>query len=239
MEIIPAIDIISGQCVRLIKGSFKSKKIYSPNPLKIAQFFEKTGLKRLHLIDLEGAKVGKIKNWKTIKKIAKNTNLLIEFGGGVRREKDIKKLFKLGVDRVIVSSTALKEPQKFKKIFKKFGREKIIVAADVKRNKVCYRGWQAETEKDINSFLKNLTKLGVKTTIVTDIERDGTLKGPNFTLYQRLVSKIPKLKIIASGGIRNKKDLKKLSQTGVAGAILGRAIYENKLSLGDLKSFSQ
>lgn len=237
MEVIPALDIIEGKCVRLTKGDFKAKKVYKSDPLKIARLFEKAGFRKLHLVDLEGAKAGKIKNWKTIKEIIKNTDLFIEFGGGIREEKDIKKLLNLGIERVIIGSTALKESKKFENILKKFGKDKIIVAADVKENKVCYRGWQIETEKDLNSFLKDLIQLGVKTVICTDIERDGTLLGPNFSLYKTLVKKFPDLDIIASGGIRNIADLKKLSQIGIAGAIIGKAIYEKKILLKDLKMF--
>ena len=156
MEVIPAIDIISGKCVRLIRGNFKSKKVYSANPLKIAQNFQKVGIKRLHLIDLEGAKEGKIKNWKTIEKIAKNTDLLIEFGGGIRDEKDIKKLLNLEIDRVIIGSIALKEPPKLKNFLRKFGKEKIVIAVDIKKNEVYCRGWQAKSRVDIDSFIKRL-----------------------------------------------------------------------------------
>ena len=188
MELIPAIDIISGKCVRLTKGDFKSKKIYSSNPLKIAQLFQKAGIKRLHLIDLEGAKEGKIKNWETVKEITLNTNLLIEFGGGIKDEKDIKKLLGLGVDKVILGSLALKDPEKFKKIVKKF-KDKIIVAVDILGKNIYYRGWQKKATINIGSFLKNLIQVKVKTVICTDIERDGTLKGPNFSLYKNLVQK--------------------------------------------------
>jgi len=238
MEVIPAIDIISGKCVRLTKGNFKTKKVYSSNPLKIAQIFQKVGIKRLHLIDLEGAKEGKIKNWKTIEKIAENTNLKIEFGGGIRDEKDIKKLFDLGIDKVILGSITLEKPEKFKRIAQKF-QNKIIVAVDILGKKICYRGWQKEAKKELSSFLEDLAKLGTKTIICTDIERDGTLKGPNFSLYKKLVSNFPKLEIIASGGVRNIQDLKKLSKIGVNGAVVGMAIYENKISLDNLKVMTQ
>jgi len=236
MKIIPAIDIISGKCVRLTKGNYRLKKVYSSNPLKTALLFQKAGFKRLHLIDLEGAREGKIKNWGTIKKITENTNLLIEFGGGIREEKDIKRLFDLGIDRIIIGSIALKEPQKFENIFKKFEKEKVIVAVDTKRNKVCYKGWQAKTTKDISSFLRDLIKLRVKTIICTDIKRDGTLRGPNLSLYKKIISNFPAFKLIASGGIRNINDLKKLLKIGVAGAIVGKAIYEKKISLDNLKT---
>jgi len=235
MELIPAIDIISGECVRLTRGNYELKKVYSGNSLKIARLFEKAGLKKLHLVDLEGARGGKIKNWKTIEEIAKNTNLKIEFGGGVREEGDIKRLLKLGIDRIILGSIVIKEPQKFKNIFKKFGPRKIVVAADIKGNRVYLQGWQEKTKKDTNSFLKNLIKSGVKTIICTDIDRDGTLRGPNFSLYKKLIREFPNLRIIASGGIKNIEDLRKLSKVGVAGAIIGKAIYEKKIKLRDLK----
>jgi len=233
MEIIPAIDIIKGKCVRLIKGEFNSKKTYNLDLLRIAKSFQKMGLKRLHLVDLDGAKEGKIKNWQTIKKITQNTNLLIEFGGGVREEKDIEKLLNLGVDRIILGSLVLKEPENFKKILKKY-KERIIVAVDVKRDKIYYKAWQEKVKKELSSFLEDLIKLGVKTVICTDIERDGTLKGPNVSLYKKLVKTFPKLEIIASGGIRDGKDLEKLSKIGVAGVIIGKAIYEKKILLTDL-----
>lgn len=235
MEIIPAIDIIRGKCVRLIKGNFFSEKIYSSNPLKIAKSFQKIGIRKLHLIDLDGAKSGKIKNWPIIKKIAKDTNLSIEFGGGIRTEKDIKKLLNLGIDRIIIGSLVIKEPKIFKKILKKFG-EKIIVGVDVKNNEIHYRGWQERSKKNLYIFLKNLVKLGVKTIICTDICRDGMLKGPNLSLYKKLIKNFPKLKIIASGGIRDEKDIGRLFTIGVAGVIIGKAIYEKKISLDDLKS---
>ena len=239
MEIIPAIDIIGGKCVRLVRGDFKLKKVYSSNPLKIAQLFQKAGLRKLHLIDLEGAKAGKIKNWKTIEKIAKNTNLSLQVGGGFRKEKDIKQLLDLGFHQVTLGTIAVRQPEKSKKFLKKFGKEKIVVDVGVKNGEIYFRGWQERTKKDIDSFLKDLIKLGVKTIICTDIERDGTLKGPNFSFYKKLISKFPKLEIIASGGIRNIRDLKKLFKTGLSGAIIGKAIYENKISLDDLKSMTE
>lgn len=235
MEVIPAIDIIEGKCVRLTKGNFKSKKVYSANPLKIAHFFQKAGLKRLHLIDLEGAREGKIKNWETIEKIAKNTNLSIEFGGGIKGERGIKKLLDFGIKKVILGSLVLEKPTKCEKIFKRFPN-KIIVTVDILGKKICYRGWQKKTQKELISFLEDLIKLRIKTIICTDIERDGTLKGPNLILYKKLVSKFPNLEIIASGGVRNIQDLKKLFKIGVAGAIVGKAIYEKRISLKDLKS---
>lgn len=235
MYIIPAIDIISGKCVRLTKGNYRLKKIYSSDPLKIAKLFEEAGFKKLHLIDLEGAKEGKIKNWGIIEKIAKDTKFLIEFGGGIRNQKDVEKLLDIGIDRVILGSMVFKKPVEFKKIFKKFGPKKIVISLDIRKEKICYHGWQKEARKNIDSFLKNLIKLGIKIIICTDIERDGTLKGPNFHLYEKLIKNFSELELIASGGIKDKEDLSKLSKIGVRGAIIGKAIYEGKIKISQLK----
>lgn len=235
MEINPAIDIIKGKCVRLVRGKFGSEKIYSSDPLKIAQTFQRAGLKRLHLIDLEGAEKGKIKNWETIKKIAQNTHLLIEFGGGIRSEGDIKKLLDIGINKVILGSLVLREPEKFKKFLRKF-KGRIIVGVDVKRGGIYYHGWQKKSKKGLNSFLKDLADLKVKTIICTDIERDGALKGPNLSLYKKLLKKFPNFEIVAAGGIKSEQDLKKLSKIGLSGTVIGKAIYERKISLKELKS---
>jgi len=237
MEIIPAIDIIEGKCGRLIKGDFKKKKIYSSDPLRVARLFQKAGFKKLHLIDLDGAKEGKIKNWQTIKKIAKNTNFLLQVGGGLRTEKDINKLLNFGVDQVHLGTVAVCSPEKLKKFLKKFGKEKITADIGIKNGKIYFHGWQKKTEKDIKLFFKDLTKFGIKTIILTDIERDGILMGPNFSLYKKIVNEFPNLEIIASGGIRDKKDLEKLSKIGVVGAIIGRAFYEKKIKISELKDF--
>lgn len=237
MEIILAIDIIGGGCVRLVKGKFKSQKIYSTNPLSIAQLFQKAGLKRVHIVDLEGAKEGKVKNWQTIEKIAKNTKLSLQVGGGFKTERDIKRILDLGLHQVTLGTIAVCEPEKLRRFFREFGEEKIIVDIGVKNNEIYFRGWQEKTKKDIKSFLRELIKLGTKTIICTDIGRDGTLRGPNFSLYKKLIREFPKLEIIASGGIRSKKDVEKLSKIGVAGVIIGKAIYEKKIKISELKEF--
>ncbi len=235
MKIIPAIDIINGKCVRLKKGKFEEKKIYENDPLKVALSFQKAGLKNLHLIDLDGAKEGEVKNWKTIEKIVKNTDLLIDFGGGVNSQKKIKKLLDLGINQVIVGSMAIKKPEEFRRTLNKFGNDKIILSLDIRKGFFCHKGWQEEEKIDINLFLKNMIKMGLKIVMSTDVERDGMLKGPNFSLYKRLVSDFPQLKIIASGGVRDIEDLKKLSSLGLYGAIVGKAIYEKKVSLEELR----
>jgi phosphoribosylformimino-5-aminoimidazole carboxamide ribotide isomerase len=235
MKIIPAIDIISGKCVRLVKGDYGQKKIYSDDPLKIAKFFEKSGLKNLHLVDLEGAKEGRVVNWETIEKIAKNTGLLIEFGGGIRDKGDIKKLLGLGIDRIILGSLVLNEPENFNKILSEF-KSKVVVSVDVRKNSIYYRGWLKKSRKKLYPFLKELSTAGAKTIICTDIERDGMIKGPNFSLYKKLVKEFPELEIIASGGVSSAKDLQKLSKIGVFGAIVGKAIYEKKINISELKT---
>ena len=237
MEIIPAIDIMSGKCVRLERGDYKTKKIYSSNPLKVALDFQNAGIKKLHIVDLDGAKEGKVKNWKTIEKIAKSTALKLQVGGGFRTQEDIQRFLRLGPHEISLGTIALKAPQKLKKFLKKFGNAKIVVDVAVKRRKIHIQGWQQKTKEGLIPFLHTLTDLGVKTILCTDISRDGTLKGPSFSLYQTLVKKFPNLKIIASGGIKTVQDVRKLSKIGVAGVIIGKAIYEKKISLQDLKPF--
>ena len=237
MEVIPAIDLIGGKCVRLKKGNFRLAKTYEKDPLKQARRFQRAGFKQLHLIDLDGARQGKIQNWKIINEIARGTNFSIEFGGGIQSEEDIRKIISAGIDKVIIGSLAVKEPEKFRKIFKKFGPEIIVVSVDVRKEKICYRGWQKRTAKNLKSFLKALVKIGVRNIIVTDIEKDGTLEGPNFYLYKKLILEFPDLKIAAAGGIQSINDFKKLSEIGVKAAIFGKAIYEKKISLNQLRSY--
>lgn len=237
MEIIPAIDIMSGKCARLIRGDYATKKIYNGDPLRIALAFQNAGIKKLHLVDLDGAKEGKVKNWKTIEKLATFTDLALQAGGGFRTQEDIQRLLRFGPHEVSLGTIALETPQKLKKFLKKFGNEKIVVDVAVKKGKIHTKGWQKKTKENLIPFLNTFTDLGVKTIICTDISRDGTLKGPNFFLYQTLIKKFPNLRIIASGGITTMRDVRKLSKIGVAGAIIGKAIYEKKISLKDLNPF--
>ncbi len=237
MEIIPAIDIMAGKCVRLTRGDYRKKKIYSNDPLKIALTFQKAGIKKLHLVDLDGAKAGTVKNWNVIEKLAKKTNLTLQVGGGFRIERDITRLLRLGPHEVTLGTIALKNPHIFKKLFQKFGKEKIIVDIAVKNGWVALDGWQKRTKENFFSFLEKLSNLGVKSVICTDISRDGTLQGPNFSLYRTLMKKIPTLRIIASGGVANIDNIKKLATIGVSGVIIGKAIYEKRIVLKDLKPF--
>lgn len=237
MEIIPAIDLIDGKCVRLEKGDFSKKKVYAEDPLKVALAFQKAGIKKVHVVDLEGAKEGKAKNWETIRKIARHTQLILQVGGGLRSKRDLQKLFRLGSYRAVLGTVVLKRPARFKRLLKTFGAEKIIVDVPFQKKRVYSKGWQEQTSLTPVSLLLRLQKLGVRTVICTDMSRDGMLKGPNVSLYRKLQKKFPRLAIIASGGARNKSDLTALKNAKVRGTIVGKAIYEKKISLKDLTSF--
>lgn len=233
MEIIPALDIIGGTCARLTEGDFNREKIYNLSPVNQAERFQEVGFKKIHLVDLDGTKQGKIKNWKTVQEIAEETKLKIEFGGGIRSEEDIAKLLKIGVDKIILGSLMIKEPELFEKIAKKF-KNKIIAAVDVKDDAIYIKGWQEKSAERLLPFLERLSRLGIKTVICTDIKRDGKLSGPNINLYKLILKKFPKIKLIASGGIKSVKDIKGLSKIGVAGVIVGKAIYEKRIKLDKL-----
>ncbi len=237
MEIIPAIDVIDGKCVRLTKGDYQTQRIYHTDPLKTALAFQNAGIRALHVVDLEGAKRGKVKNWKTIERLAKSTNLILQVGGGFRTEREIQRLFSLGVHQVILGTLAFEAPEILKKLLKKFGKEKIVIDVATKRQQLYSRGWQKKVNQNLDSFFQKLLSLGVKTVIYSDITRDGTMQGPNFSLYKTLVKRFPNFHFIASSGIRNAQDLRKLAHTGVRGAIIGKAIYEGKISPRDIKPF--
>ncbi len=233
MEIIPALDIIGGTCARLTEGDFNREKIYNISPVSQAKRFQDAGFEKIHLVDLDGAKEGKVKNWKTVQEVVEGTKLKIEFGGGIRSEEDIAKLLKIGVDKVILGSLILKEPELFKKIAKKL-KDKIIAAVDVKEDIIYIKGWQEKSAERLFPFLERLDCLGIKTVICTDIKRDGKLSGPNTNLYKSILKKFPKIKLIASGGIKSVKDIKELSETGITGVIVGKAIYEKRIKLDKL-----
>jgi len=239
MKIIPAIDIINGKCVRLYKGDYNFKKEYPKTPLEVAQEIEAAGLDDLHLIDLEGAKVGKVVNWQVIKDIAGHTKLCIEMGGGVRSKQDASQLFSLGVDRIMLGSLAVEHPDVLADFLKDFGNEKIVVDIGFKNNGVYYKGWQERADKDFARFLRELSVMGVSRILLTDVEKDGALEGPNFSLYVKVKSDFPEFLVTASGGVSTKDDLLKLKATGVWGAVVGKALHEGRLSLNDLKNYDQ
>ena len=234
IEIIPAIDLIDGKCVRLSQGDFARKKIYSENPLEIAKEFEAYGLNRLHIVDLDGAKRGKVTNLKVLETIARNTNLTIDFGGGIKTDEDINSVFAAGAAMASIGSIAVKNAERFLAWIEKFGSEKILLGADVKGKHLAINGWQTATEIEILSFLREYFAKGVTQVFVTDISKDGLLQGSANELYAEILREIPDLKLIASGGVSKMEDIYELEKIGCAGVIVGKAIYEGRIKLEDL-----
>lgn len=233
IEIIPAIDLIEGKCARLAQGDFARKKIYHENPLEAARRFENAGLKRLHIVDLDGAKNGKIINLKVLEAIASQTDLTIDFGGGIKTDADIQSVFEAGAKMASIGSVAVKEPKKFFAWLEKYGGEKILLGADVKDGKLAINGWQTATEIEIVPFLENYFARGVTQVFCTDISKDGLLQGSANALYAQILERLPKLKLIASGGVSKIEDVFGLEKIGCAGVIIGKAIYEGKIKLED------
>jgi len=236
MRIIPAIDIIDGKCVRLTKGDYAQIKVYNDDPVDVAKQFEDANLEYLHLVDLDGAKQGKVVNWDVIQKIQEKTALNVDFGGGVKTDKEVKELLDLGISQINVGSLAVKEPDKFIQWLEEFGAENFILSADVKGENVAINGWLEETEFRLFDLVEKFGIDGLEFLACTDIESDGTLKGPNFGLYKKLKNRFPNLKIIASGGVSSLQDLIELQHIKVFGAIVGKAIYEGKVKLEDLSA---
>ena len=237
MRIIPAIDIINGECVRLSKGDYNQKTIYNSNVLDVAKNFEDNGIQFLHLVDLDGAKQNRIINYKILEKISSQTNLIIDFGGGLKSEEDIKVAFESGAKQVTLGSVAIKNPELFLKSLEKYGSEKIILGADARKEKIAISGWLEESKMNIYDFIKEKVRTGIQYVISTDIDKDGMLEGPSFDLYEKIIGENPNIKLIASGGITSTNDLVQLKSLGCEGAIIGKALYENRISLNDLKPF--
>jgi phosphoribosylformimino-5-aminoimidazole carboxamide ribotide isomerase len=237
LQVIPAIDIIDGKCVRLEQGNYDKVTLYHKEPLEVAKKFENAGLKRLHLVDLDGAKAGAVKNWKVLEVIAGKTSLVIDFGGGVKTEKDVEIVFDSGSSLATIGSIAVKDEEEFVKWLLKFGAEKFLLGADVKNEKITISGWQEETKIWIYDFIQKYIVHGVKQVFCTDVSKDGKLEGPAIDLYKNIISKFPELFFIASGGVSSVDDLKRLEETGCKGAIVGKAIYENRITLQQLKEF--
>ncbi|MGE0566720.1 MAG: 1-(5-phosphoribosyl)-5-[(5-phosphoribosylamino)methylideneamino]imidazole-4-carboxamide isomerase, partial [Bacteroidia bacterium] len=223
IEIIPAIDLIEGKCVRLSQGDYSKKTIYNENPLEVALQFEDIGIKRLHLVDLDGAKKGEVVNWKVLENIAARTKLIIDFGGGIKTDKSINIVFESGASIATIGSLAVKEPELFYNWLLKFGADKILLGADVKEKKIAISGWLEETNLDIISFLKDYRSKGLAQTFCTDISKDGMMQGPSFELYKEIISTIPDLYFIASGGVSSFSDIIKLEEIGCKGVIIGKA----------------
>lgn len=243
MRIIPAIDIIEGKCVRLSKGDYDTKKIYNENPLEVAKSFEAHGIQYLHLVDLDGAKSSQIVNYKVLEQIASKTNLKIDFGGGLKSDSDLKIAFESGANQITGGSIAIKQPEVFKSWIQQYGADKIILGADAMNEKVAISGWLEESKEEVIPFIQSYQKEGIQYVICTDISKDGMLKGPSFELYQRILDSDlsnraeSRLKLIASGGISTFDELPKLAELGCEGTIIGKAIYEGRISLKQLESY--
>ncbi len=245
MRIIPAIDIIEGKCVRLSKGDYNTKKVYNENPLEVAKMFEAHGIQYLHLVDLDGAKSKHIVNHKILQEIASKTTLKVDFGGGLKTEKDLEIAFECGANQITGGSIAVKDPEIFKSWIQKFGSEKIILGADANNGKIAVSGWQEESEKELIPFIQEYQQDGVKYVICTDISKDGMLQGPSFELYRRILKETnltsstaeKSINLIASGGISEFGELPKLAKLGCEGTIIGKAIYEGRIQMKELENF--
>lgn len=237
IEIIPAIDLIDGKCVRLSQGDYNQKTVYNENPLEVAKMFEAVGITRLHLVDLDGAKAQHIVNYKVLELIATKTNLVIDFGGGLKSDKDLDIAFNSGASMITGGSIAVKEKDTFLNWLEKYGSEKIILGADAKNGKIAVSGWLETTELPVVDFISSYYKEGISKVISTDISRDGMLTGPSFELYSDILNELPEVQIIASGGIATMDDILKLDEMEIPGVITGKAIYENRITLKEIEKF--
>ncbi|MFT7163220.1 MAG: phosphoribosylformimino-5-aminoimidazole carboxamide ribotide isomerase [Bacteroidia bacterium] len=229
--------MIDAKCVRLTKGDYEQKKIYNEDPLEVAKEFEDSGIKYLHLVDLDGAKSTGIVNWKVLEKIANNTNLIIDFGGGIKADEDINVAFESGAAQINVGSTAVKDKPLFIKWLLKYGTDKVILSADAKNEKIAIGGWQDATDMDIYDFIGSFQNVGLKYLVSTDIDKDGMLEGASLDLYKNILEKYPEMKVVASGGITELSEIDPLIEIGTDGVIIGKAIYENRISLQDLRPY--
>ena len=227
IELIPAIDIIDGKCVRLSQGDYDTKKVYNENPLEVAKEFEANGVRRLHVVDLDGAKSSHVVNYKVLDAIAGHTSLIIDFGGGIEN----------GAQMVTLGSVAVKQPELFKKWLKQYGAEKIILGADVKDNRISVSGWLEEGPQELMPFLTDYTNEGVNKVLCTDISRDGMLQGPSIELYKQVMQRFPSMHLIASGGVSCLDDIIRLDEAGIPAVVFGKALYEGRITLKDLKRF--
>ena len=235
IELIPAIDLIDGKCVRLMQGDYDTKKVYNENPLEIAKMFEDCGLKRLHVVDLDGAREGRIINYKTLNLIASRTSLVIDFGGGLKSEKDAEMAFENGAQLITGGSIAVKSPHIFEAWIKRYGAEHIILGADAKDEKIAVSGWQEKTTKQLIPFIEEFHSQGARIVICTDICRDGMLQGPSTELYCKIREALPEIYLIASGGVSSLKDIEILYSANIPAVIFGKAFYEGRIKLKELE----
>jgi phosphoribosylformimino-5-aminoimidazole carboxamide ribotide isomerase len=237
-QIIPAIDLIDGKCVRLTQGDYNQKKIYNENPLEVAKEFEDLGITRLHLVDLDGAKKGEVVNQTVLERLASNTGLTIDFGGGIKTDSDIQSVFDAGATIATIGSIAVKNSELFFKWVEKYGADKMLLGADVKEEKIAIGGWLETTDISIYDYIKSNNDKGITTIFCTDIAKDGLLQGPSIDLYKNIIKASPITNLIASGGVVNTKDLEELKAIGCTGAIVGKAIYEGHITTDDLKAWA-
>ena len=234
MELIPAIDIINGQCVRLTKGDYQQKTVYSDSPAEVAKGFEQLGFKRLHVVDLDGAKSKHIVNDEVLRRITTETKLTVDFGGGIKTDEDIRKAFDAGAKMVTVGSIAVQQPELCFEWLDKYGAERIILGADVRHGKISINGWKEDSDEDLLPFLRKYIDAGIKNVLCTEISKDGTLAGPAIDLYKSVMRVYPELHLIASGGVSSLDDIKALDAAGIPAVVFGKAIYEGRIDLRQL-----
>ena len=237
IELIPAIDVIDGKCVRLSQGDYQSKKVYNENPVEVAKMFEAYGIHRLHVVDLDGAASKHVVNYKVLETLAGQTSLVIDFGGGIKSDEDLHIAFESGAQMVTLGSIAVKEPDTFNRWMEVYGNERIILGADAKDGKIAVNGWLECSRLELMPFLDDYIKKGVAKVLCTDISRDGMLNGPSLELYKQIMEAHPDLHLIASGGISGMKDIEALNEAGIPAVVFGKAFYEGRITLQDLKAF--
>ncbi|MBB6459004.1 1-(5-phosphoribosyl)-5-[(5-phosphoribosylamino)methylideneamino]imidazole-4-carboxamide isomerase [Flammeovirga kamogawensis] len=236
IDIIPAIDLIDGKLVRLSQGDYAQKTVYAEDPLEVAKSFEDAGIKRLHLVDLDGAKVKHVVNYGVLDRIVSNTSLIVDFGGGIQSDEDLEKVFDHGAAMVTCGSIAVKEPEKFTSWIEKFGSDRMILAADAKDKMIAVSGWQEDSKLPLFDYLKDYTAKGITKVLCTDISKDGMMQGPNTALYKEVMAEFPNIELIASGGVSKFDDLIALEEAYIPSVVVGKAIYENTISIEDIYS---
>lgn len=237
IEIIPAIDIIDGKCVRLTQGDYSQKTVYNEDPLEVAKMFEDAGIKRLHTVDLDGARSSHVVNTRVIERIATKTNLVVDFGGGIKTDEDIVKAFDSGAQMVTIGSVAVKQPHLFESWIEIYGSDRIILGADVRNGLISISGWMEEGEHKLTNFISDYTAKGITKVLCTDISRDGMLQGPAIELYSDIMGQFPSLHLIASGGVSSIQDIERLSEAKIPAVVFGKAIYEGRIKLRELEQF--
>ena len=237
IELIPAIDIIDGKCVRLSQGDYNTRKVYNENPVEVAKEFEANGIRRLHVVDLDGAKSSHVVNYRVLDMIASRTSQIIDFGGGIKTDEDLLIAFENGAQMVTLGSIAVKKPDLFKKWLQQYGSGKIILGADVKDNHISINGWKEESQQELIPFLTDYTNEGVRKVLCTDISRDGMLQGPSIELYKQMMKEFPEMHLIASGGVSCLQDIIDLDEAQIPAVVFGKALYEGRITLKDLNRF--